>query len=113
MLNNVEIIYTLDENGVQTALGKQDSIVNNVSVFFGMITGNLGFTGSSVIAMTREPILIEWASIKKAVMNGKQREISLSSERNMLVRLFCDPEIYPDAVKYIERMLPEVESKHI
>lgn len=113
MLNNVEMTFTVNEDGIRTTMGKKENRLNKVALFLGLLAGKPGLTGTSMLAMSREQSFVEWSSIEKAVMDEKKRVISLSSGVRMLVRLYCTSETYHDVVAMVDRMLPEVESKHI
>lgn len=113
MLNNVQMTFTLNEDGIQTDMGKRENKMNKIALFFGILAGKPGLMGSSMLAMSREQTFVEWKDIQKAVFDGKKHVISLSSGRRMLVRLFCTPEAYADAMGYVLNMLPDAETKHI
>lgn len=111
MLNNVEMTFTLNEKGVKTVLGKKETRLNKVAIFFGVLTRSPGLMGTSILAMSREQTFVDWSDIRKVAMDERKKVISLSSGRRMLVRLFCTPETYEDAVKMVETMLPDADLK--
>lgn len=111
MLNNVEISFTLDEIGVQAVLGKKENWVNKVALFFGILARKPGLMGTSILAMSEEQTFVEWSDIQNVVMDDRKRVVSLSSGVRLLVRLYCTPGTYDDAVKMVEDMLPDAELK--
>ncbi len=111
MLNNVEMTFALNEKGVQTVLGKKETRLNKVALFFVFLTGKPGLISTSMLSMYREQTFVDWSDIRKVVMDERKKVISLSSERRLLVRLFCTPETYKDAVKMVETMLPDTDLK--
>ncbi len=113
MFNTVEMTFTLDEKGIGTSLGKRENKMNRIALILGIFTGKLGLMSSSMMAMSKESTFVEWKYIQKAVMDRRKKVISLSSGRRMLVRLFCEPENYDDALAYVEEMLLEVEPSYL
>ncbi len=113
MLNNVEMTFVLNEKGIHTSLGKKENRINQLALVMGLLTLKPGLMGPSMLAMSREQSSIDWSDIQKSVMDDKKRVLSLSSGVRLLVRLYCTPETYNDAVGYVERMLPDAEMKHI
>jgi hypothetical protein len=113
MMNNVEMRFTINEKGIQIVLGNKENRINRIALFFGSITGKLSLMGTSALAMSREQTFVEWSSIQKAVLDERKKVINLSTGKKMLVRLYCSPEVYPEAVMYVEKMLPDVEPKYI
>lgn len=113
MLNNVEMTFTVNEKGIHTSLGKKENRINQIALVMGLLTLKPGLMGSSMLAMSREQTSINWSDIQKGVMDDKRRVISLSSSVRLLVRMYCTPETYKDAVSYVENMLPDADLKHI
>ena len=112
MISSVEMSFTLTEEGVKTVLGDQESQLNKGVLLLGVLA-KPRLVGSSTQAISREKTFTEWTEIQKTVMDSRKKIISLSSERRLLVRLFCTSKVYDEAVNYVERMLPEVDPKYI
>lgn len=113
MLNNVEMTFTVNEEGIHTTMGKKENRINKLALLMGLMAGKPGLMGSSVLAMSREQSSIGWSDIQKGVMDDRRKVISLSSGVRLLVRLYCIPETYNKAVGYVENMLPDADLKHI
>lgn len=113
MMNDVTMTFTVDETGVGTKMSKRESRINRISLALGFLSSKPGLMGSSMMAMSRESTFTEWKDIETAVMDDRKKVISLSSGRRMLVRLFCTPETYPEAVQIVEKTLLDAELKHI
>jgi hypothetical protein len=69
--------------------------------------------GTSSLLMSQKQTSLEWGDIQKAVIDEKKKVVSLSSDRRLLVRLYCNPNVYSEAIGYVERMTPHLEPKYI
>lgn len=113
MMNDLEMTFTLNEKGIQTDINQKKTRFNKVALVFGLLAGKPGLMGTSMLAMSREQSFVEWSSIQKAVMDDRKKVISLSSSLRLLSRLYCNSETYMETVEFVEKMIPEVEMKHI
>ena len=111
MMNEVKLTFILSESSIQTVL-EEDTWLTRLIYIFGLLS-KLHLIGTSSFSMSQKQTSLQWADIQKAVIDERKKIISLSSDRRLLVRLYCNPNAYPEAVGYIERMLPHLESKYI
>lgn len=111
MMNEVKLTFALSENRIQTVL-EEDTWLTRAFFIFGLLSKPL-LVGTSSFLMSQKQTSFEWSDIQKAVMDERKKIVSLSSERRLLVRLYCNPNVYPEAVEFVERKLPHLEAKYI
>lgn len=112
-LNRMELVFKVDAHGVRCDLGEYASNLNRIAWMIGSISQRVNPAGASLIAMSRESTFVPWTDIKKAVLDGRKRVISLSSSRRLLLRVYCPPDNYEEVAGTVEEMLPDVEIKLI
>lgn len=112
-LNRMELVFKVNGEGVRCDRGEYVSNLNRLAWMIGSISQRVNPMGASLIAMSRESTFVPWNGIKKAVLDGRKRVISLSSSRRLLLRMYCTPENYADVAGTVEEMLPDVEFKLI
>jgi len=112
-LNSVELVFKIDSEGVRCGLGEYASNLNRLAWMLGSISHRVNPVGSSLIAISRESTFVPWADIRKAVFDGKKQVISVSSNRRLLLRVYCTPENYDNVAITIEEMLPDAELKRV
>lgn len=112
-LNRMELVFKVDGEGVRCDLGEYAGNLNRLAWMIGSISQRVNPMGASLIAMSRESTFVPWSDIKKAVLDGRKRVISVSSARRLILRVYCTPENYDDVAEAVEEMLPDAELKRI
>jgi hypothetical protein len=111
MMNEVKLTFILSENSIQTVL-EEETWLTRVFYIFDLLSKPL-MVGTSSFSLSQKQTSLVWGDIQKAVIDERKKVVSLSSEKRLLVRLYCNPNVYTEAVGYIERMLPHLEPKYI
>jgi hypothetical protein len=104
-----EMRIRIDDDGVFSSLVDFTSNSNRLTWKIGVFAQNLSLTGSSMLAMDRESIQVNWGSVGKVAIDEEKRVITLSTKNRPLIRLYCLPENIRRTVVLVEKHLPDAD----
>jgi hypothetical protein len=108
-LNRFQLIYHIDDEGVQVHVGEFESSINRLAWRVSSITQKHSFTGGRVYALTNEQQSTSWDSVTRYIVDEHRRVISLTDDLHTLMRIYCTPEVYGAVASALEIYIPEPE----
>ena len=103
--NRYDLQFTVDEIGVRsTTIGKtkrRNAVINTLLLF----SGKPGPAGAGLMAASRQSELVRWDKIDDFIADPGKGEIQLRKGKQVLMLVYCTPEIYPRVRQVIEDTL--------
>ncbi|MBS2039813.1 zinc ribbon domain-containing protein [bacterium] len=97
--NRAGAIYCMDENGLAMVSRSKAQPLNELSQWLGILSGDGRLWASGVLAEAQEKTYIKWKSVHALREYSSNHIIELSDSFHMAMRVYCPPEIYPEAVR--------------
>jgi len=106
-LNTFQLIYRLDETGVQVRVGEFESNINRAAWRISSFAQRHSFTGGRVYAMTNEQHSVKWDAITRYVVDERRRVVNLTNSILTLMRIYCTPNNFGEVVEAVRQYIPE------
>ena len=101
--------FVLDNKGALCRTGakqtKRNRVINTLTVILGLFSGRPAATGAGMLAQSRQEVLIRWSHVTRAKYKPKTHTILLRSGLTEQIALFCEPENYYDAERFVKNRL--------
>ena len=99
------LTFLLNEKGILTAWQpdqqKKNRLINSLAFWGGLAAGKPTTAGASLLAQSRQTVLIKWKSIRKIKYDSFQYTIYLKGGIAESTAVFCTPEIFSEVALYI------------
>ena len=106
-LNMFQLIYHIDENGVQVRVGEFESNINRAAWRVSSFTQRHSFTGGRVYAITNEQLSVKWENVSRYVVDERRRVINLTDSLRTVMRIYCTPTVFGDVVAAVKQYVLE------
>lgn len=103
--NRAGAIYCMDEKGLAMVSRSKAQPLNELSQWLGILSGEGQLWASGVLAQAQEKTYIKWKSVHNLRDYPSDRIIELSDSFHMAMRVYCPPEIYPEAIRLAQSHL--------
>lgn len=108
--NKAGAVYRMDERGVAMVARSKGQPLNELSQWLGVLTGDGQLWASGVLAQAQEKTYIKWKSVHGLRDYPSDRIIELSDSFHMAMRVYCPPEIYPEAIRLAQSHLAQADA---
>ncbi|MCW5852642.1 MAG: hypothetical protein KIT87_21400 [Anaerolineae bacterium] len=103
LLNRVQAHFSLDTERAEVRMGRRERRLNRLATGLGFLAGKPGLAGAGLLAEAQETQAIEWKDVYTVKVHPKQRVISLHNSWRTVMRLYCSPEVFDEAVAWVRR----------
>ena len=94
--------FSLNVEGASVEATEDSRRLNRWIVYLALLLGSPAALGSGLLAQSGENTFIAWPDVFRADFDEKRRIITLRNTWRPVVRLYCGPEQYPQAVQLVE-----------
>jgi hypothetical protein len=106
-LNMFQLIYHLNETGVQVRVGEFESNINRAAWRVSSFAQRHSFTGGKVYTLPNEQHSIKWENITRYVVDERRRVVNLTNCMVTLMRVYCTPDVFDEVVEAVRQYVPE------
>lgn len=108
--NRAGAIYCMDQNGLAMLSRSKAQPLNELSQWLGILSGEGQLWASGVLAQAQEKTYIKWKSVHNLREYSSECIIELSDSFHMAMRVYCPPEIYPEAIRLAQSHLAQARA---
>jgi len=105
--NRYQMHYLLNERGVRQVVRseqvRKNAIINSLLWLGAILSRNAGAAGTAMLAGSRSEDFVSWERVKGYKVSAKDHTISLKVDGTLAFVLFCTPNIYLQAISYIQQ----------
>jgi hypothetical protein len=111
-LNQFQLIYRLDDEGVLCTVGEFESSLNRAAWSISAFTQRFSLTGGRLLSMFNERLYVPWSRVTRAVFDERRRVATLTNDFVPLMRVYCSAENFDAVFEAIRAhvAVPEDES---
>ncbi len=108
-LNRFQLIYHVDDEGVQVHVGEFESRVNHAAWMVSSFVQRYSFTGGRVHSLMNEAHHTSWSSVTRYFYDARHRVVSLNDDVRPLMRIYCTRDNVDDFLGFVRARVPEPE----
>ncbi len=91
-LNQFQLIYRLDDEGVLCTVGEFESSLNRAAWSISAFTQRYSVTGGRLLSMFNERLFVPWSKVTRVVFDERHRVATLTNDYVPLMRVYCGVE---------------------
>ena len=108
-LNQFQLIYRIDEEGILCTVGEFESSLNRAAWNISAFTHSHSITGGRLLSMFNERLYVPWSRVTRVAFDERRRVATVTNDYIPLMRVYCRPENVDAVFEAIRGYIPEPE----